>query len=456
MNCLWSQSIAHNGHFVRHLQLRLDDGGPQVPDVLPVILQYCTSLTALTHTQPDYLPSRPIEIQKPSEDLIGKLIQRNPGIQVLSTDRVFCLQQSMGVLTQLKSLAFNTYGNVIAVEDVMYLLAAFPCLHELMISSTMASEPALSWTWREDRSPWQSWSSPLRRLSIMFTRGTTGMHLLLARCPNLEELHLPILETVEDATLDVLRSGQLSRLTTLISSKPVDNTVLPSLLQAFPSPQLQNLSLSEPSVETMVALTTYHSQTLVQVTIDCSRLHSPLLIFTHCKALKTLKISVNSRKMTDVRQLIKQPWACLQLEHLEMPLALKHLCKSIRAIEWSEAQVLFMEHLAALTRLRHVELWGPWQSPYEGGRDMIWSLENGFELLQGLSRLQVLFLGYRETVLEMADLEWMKERFACLRKLFVYKIGDRQLRRWLHEQWPRLNVVELEAMAITKHASHNR
>ncbi|KAF9168259.1 hypothetical protein DFQ26_000088 [Actinomortierella ambigua] len=405
-----------------------------------------------------------------NDDLVDKLIARNPRIKSLSTYKIACLQQSMAVLSHLAKLDFR---GELGAQDVVSVLEAFPRLQELSISGDIIDLQRLAVsdisTEEEDRSRWHSplSSSPsLKRLS-MLSGARADISPILERCPNLEWLQFPGMQTIWDATLNVLRSGLFSRLTTLSCVCLRDADEFERVLQAIPHLQLRNVSLCDPAASTIQALAKYHGQRLERLNLLylLSIPENPLVValsqFPALKSLimETLSLYCTRLKLPDLRELINQPWSCSQLEHLDIPVTLERqqdahidageengtpLSQSDPAVaEWEQAQTLFMERLGALTRLRQIQLWGYWKGRYQPGCDVTWRLSAGLGKLQGLRHLEGLYLGYPQHKLEITELQWMKQHFVRLKKLEVCGIEDGPLHDWLHDHWPELSVVDL-------------
>ncbi|KAG0260811.1 hypothetical protein DFQ27_003329 [Actinomortierella ambigua] len=436
--CGWRQAVGNNGHFIRHLIFQdiLEDS--QLQEFLGLFKEKCTLLSALAFRK----CAVGIENYAP----IWDLLEQNPGLQYVSTDNVMYLTRSLN-LTNLKILEVNAS---LSVDDVRYLLAAFPLLQDLTLSCALSSSSQLANEKINVDESARDRPSPLRRLAMGNLKDAPGIGPLLERCPNLEHLELQHLYTVDSTTIRVLQSGLLSRLTSVSFDQCIKGGVAQQVIRVLPHHQIRELRISRADTDSIHDIVKYLGQWVEHLSFE-------------------------------------RPWACVLLEHLVIPIALeRQYCddpgrhepaavteedegdeeneigegeeekeeedddeKAILIFddatvrEQRLAEELFMERLSALTRLRRLVLSNRPSINMGSENDMSWRLMTGLSWLKGLRRLELLHLGHRRHLQGIAEYHWMRQHFVSLSKLVVSEVGNEQKRDWLRVHWPQLTVVEL-------------
>ncbi|KAF9159790.1 hypothetical protein DFQ26_006176 [Actinomortierella ambigua] len=287
--------------------------------------------------------------------------------------------------------------------------------------------------------------------------------------PNLSWLYLGCDLAAQDVLLILAAAPQLKLLCLSALSADAPKPAYRTTLQDNPSHPLTSWSSS------LIALTfskkahsPLHLERLEINQVDC-RVINPMQILARCAALKSFIINPDDSAPLDIRSVIEQPWACVHLEALHMPLMLRRKPIDVyydygtelaseededveEEVEEDEgedveedgdveedeeddeeerfldeigapsrsslhAEMVFMVRLSTLTRLRWLRV-RPW---YPGRYDcMMWGLDSGLGQHQYLTHLEELDIGYREHRQEEREIQWMRKNWPKLSKLVVY------------------------------------
>ncbi|KAF9155503.1 hypothetical protein DFQ26_009715, partial [Actinomortierella ambigua] len=452
--CSWRHAIIKNSRHIRNLVFHVLPKDSLLGEFLDLLSERCTLLKSIKY--PSYaLGSR----RWPS---FGDMVDRNPQLKSLTTNVLECLKQSL-VLSNLRILDANMR---LSIDDFQCLMDAFPRLEEIHFSLSHSDHSRLGdvEAGMERRDQTQTQPPPLKELYLSHMDGAADWGALLARCPNIEFLHITGLRVIQTSfhktTFDLLNSGILSRLTSLSFEYTADSIVT-LFLAALPPHQLQSLRMGHNTMSVVPIVAERHSQRLehLVLALDIGTMKPLMAVLAKCSALKTLQVTpITIGGRFDLRQIIEQPWTCTLLETLDIPIWLPHsrleansrpsevttepsktTCLADSLKDPIQAECVFMERLGQLTRLRHLVLSGRPHGQREVN-DMSWRLPAGLDQLHGLKRIQVLELGYRLYDQGIAELEWMKANFTSLLKLVVYRIREEPIREWLRIHWPELKV----------------
>ncbi|KAF9159791.1 hypothetical protein DFQ26_006177 [Actinomortierella ambigua] len=467
MNGPMGQSFLKNCQHIRHLTLNAHHGDTEFQEFLFTASTHCAMLKTLTFTQYH------MEVfQARNADLFRVLFTRNPGIYKLTTNIVFCLQY-VSILSGLRSLRIDAS---ISAQDVGRCLSAFPNLQELILSCSLNRTSQLK------GAQLSSSSLSLKELSLFNLKSVSRLlATILKRCPNLQRLELGRVGISFSTTptftngkaAEVLKPNLLPRLATLsISESPTFMVV--RILQMLQHQSIIDLHLTNASFKALQAIGDYHGHRLKHFALETSCGSSPEFsryIIMQCVALKSLKATLP----VELQLLTEQPWGCINLEVLELPLVFSRRCRVAspsttttttqsaalvmaaseagnglshslllrKKAEWQQVESLFLMRLAALTRLRRLVLTSYKRSLHRPGSDMSWRLVTGLGQLEDLTCLEELYLGRRRYVQGISEFQWMKKHWKSLSKLVVYAIESDRKREWLGVNWPELTVIEL-------------
>ncbi|KAF9968182.1 hypothetical protein BGZ73_000238, partial [Actinomortierella ambigua] len=363
-----------------------------VRELFQLVVDNCTSLTALTYPRARWDDPK----HDANKDLIMELMRRNPLIQSISTSSIPCLQQAMVDLPKLTRLEVDFH--ILSDQAIETLLRTFTCLQELQFTASGAD---IKHDIHPQPEPLSSHPSSLKKITwpdrVPYSYG--GASSILKRCPALEFIDFGGMSYLDDASLDILRSSDsLPRLSTL-SITGVDST--PILMALARPPWILHLRLVCPwhgSLSVIAEHYAQHLQNLDLTSVNCD-IHCPMVLFAKCSALKTLNIRALGTTAFDLRRFIDQPWACTQLEELEIPITLEERSQRSptssmggmvnevhRAVpqtrkqaqsELEQIEASFMERLGCLTQLRRLALHPRTKFGRASEDKMLWQLRTG-------------------------------------------------------------------------------
>ncbi|KAG0229585.1 hypothetical protein BGW42_001464 [Actinomortierella wolfii] len=467
--CAREYAIRTHGHLVRRLAIvpTLPDTQPQ--QLMSLLVDSCRSLTSLTFYNSRWFP----------EESIRELVQANPTIQVLSTDSCACLQQAVVTLApHLRVL--QTQQLYLSTGDITRIMSNFPYLQELSLdyltvkSSLKQVQPVVSRRTSQQQQQQQRRQQPyrLKRLDLLRGGYYRAFDSILKSCPSLEHLALGSLKRLSVKAIADALCLSLSKLSSLEFGRIELDTVnvVCDILQTIPNGQLRSVTISNPRLNILGALGEHHSHGLERLCLyemRESEQNGFVPIFARCTRLKSLSVQTKNLSQAvyiDIRSIIGQPWVCVDLEELAMPLRLVHPCRSSHLINQAQAEkeelapgdyepkqveMVFMRRLGSLTKLRSLDLrnhrdrsnyqqYGDLGPP----QDMLWRLRCGLIMLSGLGRLQDLHLGHRQFCMNTAEFEWMKEHWTGLKRLTCYDLKSAENRAWFAQHWPSLKIKE--------------
>ncbi|KAG0248499.1 hypothetical protein DFQ27_000863, partial [Actinomortierella ambigua] len=265
-------------------------------------------------------------------------------------------------------------------------------------------------------------------------------------------LALGSLKKMNTQAIAATLSSSLTRLVSLEFGHIEPDTVqtVCDMLKSIPNGQLRDVTLSSPRQSILQVLGEHHSRGLERLRLGDVREseHGGYLpILAGCVRLRSLRVQTKCLSQAvyiDLRTIIGQPWVCLDLEELILPLRLVHPCRSARLIDQAQAEkeelapgdyepkqveMVFMRRLGSLTRLRRLDLHNHrdrynYQLHGDLGppQDMLWRLPCGLHMLSGLNRLQDLHLGHRQFCMNLAEFEWIKTHWTSLERLVCYDL----------------------------------
>ncbi|KAF9157757.1 hypothetical protein DFQ26_008400 [Actinomortierella ambigua] len=419
------------------------------------------------------------------------MIDQNPGIQNLSTNKVYCLQKVFA-LSGLRSLSID---EDISSQDVARLLTTFPLLEKLVLSATLSRPSKLVDIKQQhpitDDSTAKQKPSALKRLSVHGMNSPDELTTILERCPKLQFIYFQFMARAEDEDFNILPPDFLSDPSLIL--RDTHSSAIQQLLRVLAYQQILTLALDNTSAGAFQAIAETHSHRLQHLVVSCHNVPETLLIIlAECVGLKTLRVvdgwvepglskpplgvcitTTRSCDPIDLRALITRPWVCVDLEELEMPVALdRHSadivsdlvilptmttmemtpdgsdagssCTKPGVSEWQQVERLFMKRLAALTQLRRLIL-PNWE--WEGVKtvaDMSWRIPTGLKQLKNLKRLEVLDVSGRQYVQGIPEFRWMKANWTSLTKLVVSGMESEKKWGWFRTWWPELDVVNKE------------
>ncbi|KAG0263400.1 hypothetical protein DFQ27_001793 [Actinomortierella ambigua] len=424
----WGRSFACNGHYIRNLALVTILGGELFQECLRLIADRCTSLTTLS-----FESGIRLGIERPESilNLIQAVIEQNPGIQKLSTSRVYCL-------------SLDIYEGL-STQDIVCLLATFPLLEELSVKvSTPSKLEDNEQQPTTDHSTVKQRPSAVKRLTMYGMNSPTGLTTVLERCPKLESMQFQFIEDVHGEATNILPPEFLSDATLTFTHSSTG--AIRQILRILAYQQILTFTLDNTSADAFQAIAESHSHRFKHIVISYRAAvpGSLLTILAECVSLKTLRVVEDRAEPSsriplplDLRALIARPWGCVDLEELEMPLALERHRANITSdqvmaatttsttttttttamddgneagswtelglSEWQRAELLFMKRLAALTHLRRLTLTGGVSIGLKAVADMAWRLPTGLEHLKDLKCLELLDLSGRKRFQSIDD-----------------------------------------------------
>ncbi|KAG0263399.1 hypothetical protein DFQ27_001792 [Actinomortierella ambigua] len=459
-------------------------------ECLRLVVDKCTSLKALSV---DSLAEIRWNFERPGsiQNLVYALIDQNPGIQKLSTNKVYCLQKAF-VLSGLRSLSIS---EGLSTQDVACLLTTFPLLEELVLREAFSGSSKLVDNEQQhpitDDSTVKQKPSALKHLSVRGMNTLDELTTILERCPKLQSIYSQFTLDRHDKATKILPPDFLSDVSLIFRDS--DSESIQQVLKVFAYQQILTLALDITSADIFHCIAQNHSRRLQRLVVSCHNVPETLLIIlAECVGLKTLR-AVNGRVESvasippldfsiktprissnplDPRALITRPWVCVDLEILEMPLALNRRssvivpdqmvvskmttmattsdgsdvgssCTKPGVSEWQKAERLFMRQLAALTQLRRLILPNGSWSGLKTDTDMSWRIPTGLEQLKTLKRLEVLDVSGRQYVQGIPEFRWMKANWTSLNKLVVCRMESERKCEWFRTCWPELNVVNM-------------
>ncbi|KAK3827096.1 MAG: hypothetical protein JOS17DRAFT_791869 [Linnemannia elongata] len=417
-----------------------------------------------------------------------KLIRRNDGLQQVKlndssrhwrniADPDLHTALSEGKHVQLRRLDITCETTV---ASLLSILEACPALDELIVDRSLATRSEIE---RDNDCKKQEEEEGYTSLPIPSTTTTTtsvstfslqqflvkanvsdsALIDLLKRCPRLWRLGFNALtDVVHQGICTLLQAGLLPNLNTVhfarqFLSCPRHSDILFSVLPQ----QLREVEIEDPYPDMVVALYERQGQTLERIRL--SNVPDPIGFagfLVLCPKLKQVEVSMSGQGYADLRYLIASPWACLDLEVLDVKSL--GLSKEVPSSdpgatlpewifglaadeknedapgcpEWEQAQIVFMKRLGEMSKLRKLKI-GDAES------SLTWSLSTGFAYLAELSALEEADLGARSKVDSIAELEFMKDCWPNLQKMASAELAPGE-RKWLDENWPEL-IVETKA-----------
>ncbi|KAG0263217.1 hypothetical protein DFQ27_001859 [Actinomortierella ambigua] len=393
-------------------------------------------------------------------EMLKGLMERNPGLRSLSTDSKTCLEQAMQTLpNQLTTLKVRIS---LPITDALHILTAFPRLKTLYLSDNTRSSRSLMRESQEglvgDATAVRGLPLPLRFLKVTTLSGAAQLSEILEQSPDLQHLHVQESEWIDEATLGMLRSGYFVRLTSLVLGHYAGSAI--ELVKAIPPHQLRDISIIDPHEPCMLqAVAEHQGQRLehLELSFRYERVHGLMGLLAQCPALRSLRVNGNAGCLVNTQCLLKQPWACVLLEDLKIPLALPRWAETLakqgpevnptdvmpEVPEWQQAEMHLMKQLGALTRLRRLDATTDLTFDTDETMDLTWCLNAGLGFLAKLEKLEVLDVSGQQYVQGITELQWMKKYLKKLSKLVVRMIGVQE-KNWLCNHWPDLKVRDLD------------
>ncbi|KAF9974406.1 hypothetical protein BGZ73_002204 [Actinomortierella ambigua] len=312
----------------------------------------------------------------------------------------------------------------------------------------------------------------------------------------------------------VLRGGFLPNLTSLtLNIDHVDESWMLEVLEALPMHQLQYVDLCGATARDIKELVERQHKSLkdmhlrglhyaeeedqdghddIQGSVNHSGAHNlgsaVCNILASCSQLRTLIILAGMLEEFDIRHLIAQPWVCMALRTLEIPVVLAHKCSDPRLLrhaeaekrqaawqgrlprqlppllqsdeaqydvqlsqsaeeleEWDQCEVVWMKYLGQLNQLRVLKLrraLGTISDKLAEPIYLTWTMSLGLGYLKNLTLLEHLRLPPHSVLQDECEWMFMKQHWPKLRMLQT-RLGLPLLETYknqIHEVWPELTV----------------
>ncbi|KAG0050809.1 hypothetical protein BGZ90_006942 [Linnemannia elongata] len=410
-----------------------------------------------------------------------ELIRRNDGLQQVKLDDFSRVWRNIadpdlhtalseGKHTQLRRLDITCETTV---ASLLSILEACPALDELIVDRSLATRSEIKQD--SDQQEGEGYTSlpiplttpptasaptfSLQQLLLKANVSDPAFIDLLKRCPRLWRLGFNAMtDVIHQGICTLLQAGLLPNLNTVHFARQFFSCPRHSdILFSVPPQQLKEVEIEDPYPDMVAALYELHSETLERVRFS----HVPNPVgFTgfllRCPKIKQLEVSVGGQEYADIRYLIASPWACLDLEVLEvkslglskevpssdveapLPEWILELAADEKneyapgCPEWEQAQIVFMKRLGEMSKLRKLKMG-------DAKSSLTWSLSTGFAYLAELWALEEVDFGAQSKVDSIAELEFMKDCWPNLQKMVSAELAPGE-RKWLDENWPELTV----------------